>query len=209
MMQLIDHNLKQFTEVLASDVPAPGGGSVAALNGALAAALVHMTGGLTLAKEKYKEFHGVMQEIRTGAAALQVKLLAAVDEDTEAYNKVAAVFSLPKETDEQKAVRSEAMQTALKGAAATPFETMKAAHECLKLADLAFGKTNTSCMSDYGTAVLCAMACVRAAWLNVKINISGLKDKEYKEKAEKEASCILMEAENLAESLYKKIEQQI
>jgi formiminotetrahydrofolate cyclodeaminase len=208
-MHLRENTLKQFTEVLASDAPAPGGGSVAALNGALAAALMQMVGGLTVGKEKYKEFHTEIQTIMDNAKELQNRLLIGIDEDTEAFNKVSAVFSMPKETNEEKTARSGAMQEALKGATLTPLATMKAAHDCLKLAALSYGKVNTSCISDYGSAVFCAMASVRAAWLNVKINLSGLKDEDFREKTGAEAREILADSENLADDLYKKIELAI
>ena len=208
-MLLRENTIKQFTEVLASDAPAPGGGSVAALNGALAAALLCMVGALTTGKEKYKEFHADIREINKNTEELQNILLAAIDEDTEAFNKVSAVFSMPKGTDEEKAARSSAMQAALKGAALTPLATMKSAHACLKLAALAYGKINTSCMSDLGCAVLCALASVRSAWLNVKVNLSGIKDESFTEKAGCEGREILAESERLAEELYSKIEQEI
>ena len=208
-MLLRENTLKQFTELLASNAPAPGGGSVAALNGALAAALLKMTGSLTAGKEKYKEFHGEVKEIINSARELHNKLLGGVDQDNDAYNKVSAVFSMPRETAEQKAARSDAMQTALKGAAAIPLQTMKAAYDCIKLAEAAHGKINPSCISDMGNAVLCALAAVRGAWLNVKINLSGLKDEVYKEKTAFEARAILVPAEKLAEELYNKIEQEM
>ena len=208
-MLLSDNTLKQFTGVLASDAPAPGGGSVAALNGALAAALVHMTGSLTIGKEKYKEFHDEVKKIMDSAVKLQDKLLAGVDEDTEAYNKVSAVFSMPKESPEEKAARSEAMQKALKGAADVPLKTMMAAHDCLKLAEAAHGKVNPSCISDIGNAVLCALAAIRGAWLNVKINLSGIKDEAYKKETVSKAEAILVPSEKLAEELYKRIENEV
>jgi formiminotetrahydrofolate cyclodeaminase len=208
-MLLRENTLAQFTEVLASNAPAPGGGSVAALNGALAAALLHMVGALTSGKEKYKEFHAEVREIMDSSEELRNTLLLGIDEDTEAFNKVSAVFSMPKETDEEKAARSGAMQTALKGAALTPLGTMKAAFACLKLAAQAYGKVNTSCISDFGSAVLCALAAVRAAWLNVKINLSGIKDEEFKAKTGSEGRDILADSEKLAEELYNKIEQAI
>ena len=208
-MQLREHTITQFADVLASDVPAPGGGSVAALNGTLAAALLRMVGELTASKEKYKEFHADILEIMANVKYLQNALLAGIDEDTEAFNKVSAVFSMPKVTDDEKAARNCAMQAALKSAAITPLETMKAASSCLKLAALACGKINVSCLSDFGTAVLCALASVRAAWLNVKINLSGIKDEDFRERTGSEAREILAESEKLAEELYSKIEQAI
>jgi formiminotetrahydrofolate cyclodeaminase len=208
-MLLRENTLAQFTDVLASNAPAPGGGSVAALNGALAAALLHMVGALTTGKEKYKEFHAEILKIMSSSKELQNALLLGIDEDTEAFNKVSAVFSMPKETDEEKAARSGAMQAALKGAALTPLGTMQAAFGCLKLAAQAHGKVNTSCISDFGSAVLCALAAVRAAWLNVKINLSGIKDEDFKAKTGSLAREILADSERLAEELYNKIEQAI
>ena len=208
-MQLRENTLEQFAGVLASDAPAPGGGSVAALNGALAAALLRMVGALTVGKEKYKEFRAEVQEMMDGASALQSRLLAGVDEDTEAFNKVSAVFSMPKGTDEEKTARSAAMQAALKGAALAPLATMKAAHGCLKLAAAAHGKVNASCASDLGSAALCALASARAAWLNVKINLSGIKDAEFNESTGREAREILAESEKIADELYAKIEQEV
>ena len=206
-MLLREHTVEQFTKVLASDAPAPGGGSVAALNGTLAAALLHMAGALTIGKEKYKDFHAEIQVMMDGVKELQNKLLLGIDEDTEAFNKVSAVFSMPKETPEEKEARSAAMQSALKGAALTPFETMKTAHDCLKLAEAAYGKTNPSCISDFGSSVLCAIAAVRAAWLNVKINLFSIKDEDFKEKTGSQARQILAESEKLAEELYHKVER--
>ena len=208
-MLLQDYSVRQFTEILASKAPAPGGGSAAALNGALASALVHMTGSLTVAKEKYKEFHAEIQEIMNSAKALEARLLAGIDEDAEAFRKVSAAFSMPKETPEQKVARSEAMQAALKGAAITPLETMKAALECLKLAEKAFGKTNPSCVSDFGVAAVCAKAAARSAWLNVKANLSGIKDGDFVDRTGTEARKILAVSEKLAEELYSKVEREL
>ena len=208
-MYLKDNTIIQFARVLASDAPAPGGGAVAALDGTLAAALLSMAGALTAGKEKYREFEADIREIMNSAAKLQETLLAGIDEDTEAFNKVSAVFSMPKVTDEEKAARSCAMQTALKAAALTPLGTMKSAHDCLKLAERAYGKTNPSCISDLGSSVLCAMASVRSAWLNVKINLSGIKNVEFREKIGGEARRFLAESEKLAEELYGKIEKNI
>ena len=208
-MLLRENTLEQFTEVLASAAPAPGGGSVAALNGTLAAALIHMTGCLTLGKEKYRDFHAEMEEINSAAKDLQNKLLKGIDDDTEAFNQVSAVFTMPKETLEEKTLRSNAMQAALKAASLTPLDTMKASHACLKLAERAYGKTNASCLSDFGSSVLCAMASVRTAWLNVKINLSGIKDEDFVKRTGSEARELLAESEKLAEGLYRKLEGDI
>ena len=208
-MKLVDDTLARFADVLASDAPAPGGGSVAALNGALAAALLRMVCALTAGKEKYREFQGEALETARLAGELQARLLAGVDEDTEAFGKVSAVFSMPKGTDEEKAARGAAMQSALKGAALAPLETVKAARDCARLAASALGKTNASCASDLGSAALCALASARAAWLNVKINLSGIKDAEFGERVGREAREALAEAERLSDEVYAKTERAV
>ena len=208
-MLLRDETLNRFTDALASGTPAPGGGAAAALSGALAAALICMVGGLTVSKEKYQQYHGQIREMMERAAKLREKLLAGVDEDNEAYNRVAAVFKMPRTEPEQKASRAEAMQTALKGAVQPPLEAMRLALECAELAERAFGKINVSCASDLGVAAMCSLACVKSAWLNVKINLSGIKDREFTDKILPEAREILEKAEKLTEGIYQKIEADI
>jgi len=208
-MLLRENTIEQFNKILASSEPAPGGGSAAALSGTLGAALLSMVCELTLAKEKYASYHCEILEILNAAKRLHEKLLLAIDEDTEAFNKVSAVFSMPKDTPEQKAERSSAMQSALKSAALLPLLTMRTAYNCLELCGKAEGKVNTSCLSDFGSSVLCSIAGVRAAWLNVKINISGIKDEKFQSETSNEAQKILNSSEKLAEELYKKIEQAI
>ena len=208
-MLLRENTLTQFTEVLSSDAPVPGGGSIAALNGALAAALLHMVGCLTAGNEKYEEFHAEIQEIMVNAKRLQNALLIVVDEDTEAFNKISAVFSMPEETDREKSAKNNAMQAALKSATLTPLAILKAAHGCLTLAALAYGKLNTSCVSDFGCSVLCALASARSAWLKVKINLSGINDEVFRKKNGSEARKILADSERVAEELYNRIEQAL
>jgi len=208
-MLLRDHTLTQFTEVLSSGTPAPGGGAAAALSGALAASLVAMTGALTVTKEKYKEYHAEIQGIMDRADQLRENLLAGVDEDTEAYGRVAAVFKMPKADPGQKASRAEAMQEALKGAAIPPLEAMRLALACVELAYRSYGKINASCASDLGVAALCGLACVKSAWLNVKINLASVRDKEFIDKILPEACDMLDKAEKLAGEIYQKIEAEI
>ncbi len=206
---LREKTLNDFLDILASNSPAPGGGSVAALCGSLSSALVAMVGGLTVGREKYKEFEQQILEAAKQATVLRSELLKLVDDDTESYNEVTAVLAMPKETAEQKSARSAAMQSALKSAALTPLITMEKGLECVKLVASVYGKTNASAISDLGVAALCSVTCVRSAWLNVKINLTSIKDAEFVTSARERALKALKECEELAECYYRKIEESI
>ena len=201
-MKLVDRTISSFAEVLASSEPAPGGGSTAALEGVLAAALVEMVTGLTIGKKKYAEHDELMKQIGTEAAKLRLQLTSVIDRDTEAFNGVSAVFAMPKETDEEKAARSAAMQEALKACTLTPFEMMQCALATLELADRMLGKFNTTAASDLGVAALSAKAAVQGAWLNILINISGIKDEAFTGKYRSEGEAILAKALPLADKIY-------
>ena len=141
-MKLSDLTVKGFVEELASESPAPGGGSVAALAGSLGAALSAMVAGLTVGKEKYKENWEIMEKVQSDGTALQNRFLDLMEKDTEAFNCFMAAMKLPKATDEEKAARSKAMQEATKKAIEVPFETMKECAAMVKLADIASTKGN-------------------------------------------------------------------
>ena len=175
-MKLAEHTLQGFVEVLGSDAPAPGGGSVSALCAANGAALCAMVCRLTRGKKKYLEYTPLMEEIIPQADALAQKLTASIDKDTEAFNLVSAAFQMPKETEEQKAARSAKIAEGMLVSTKVPFETMELTLEALKLAQQMLGKFNTNAASDLGVAALNLSAAVRGAWLNVLINLGSLKD---------------------------------
>ena len=124
-MKLIDKSIGDFNDVLASDAPAPGGGSAAALEGALGAALIGMVASLTVGRKKYAEHETLMKATIKNSEELRLRMLDIIDLDTEAFNGVTAVFAMPKETDDEKAARSAAMQAALKACTLTPFEMIE------------------------------------------------------------------------------------
>ena len=131
-MKLVDLSLTEFAQVLGSDAPAPGGGSAAALSAANGISLTKMVCELTLGKKKYAEFEAEIAQVHAESARLQESLLAAIDKDTEAFNLVSAVFDMPKETEEDKAARREAMQQALKEATQSPYGMMEDILDALK-----------------------------------------------------------------------------
>lgn len=208
-MKLIDMQVTEFADVTASGAPAPGGGSVSALAGALGAALLSMVCALTQGKEKYQEYEADTKRSQEAAVQLKDQLLAAVDTDTEAFNAVSAAFGMPKETDEQKAARSAAIQAGLEGCIVSPLAMMRLAMQTLQEADAMKGRFNTSCASDLGVGVLMVRAGLEGAWLNVKINLGSLKDKEKAAAYEAEARALLDEALPLADDLYRQIEQML
>lgn len=178
-MALTDKPVSNFLDELASDVPAPGGGSVAALGGALGAALVSMVCNLTLGKKGYEEVQGDIEDLLSQSEALRLKLAGLLEKDVEAYTGYSVAAKLPRGTDEEKASRGVAMQAALKTATDVPLSIAEAAVEVMDLCMPAAEKGNKWAVSDAGVAVLMAEAALRSAALNVLINLGTLKDQEF------------------------------
>lgn len=204
-MKLSEMNITAFVELLGSNEPAPGGGSTAALAGSLGISLLQMVAALTTGREKYKEHEPLMIEIVDKAKEKAMQFLDLMDKDTEAYNGVTAVFKMPKNTEEEKAARSTAMQEALKNSTLSPFRMMETSLEALELAKSALGKINTNAASDLGVCALNLKTAVQGAWLNVKINLPGLKDKEFAAKYEAEGKVLLEKSMALADEIYHEV----
>ena len=208
-MKLIDLKLDEYLDVLISDEPAPGGGSVSALACAQGAALVSMVCDLTLMKKKYADDHEICGQIKEEAVKLYADLKAAIDKDTDAYNLVAAAFKMPKETPEDKAARKQAIADGTLEATKVPLSVMKMGMEGLKLADKLNGHFNKNCASDLGVGVINFKTGIQGAWMNVKINLPGVKDESFAAEAEAEGKKILAEAAEIADRLYKEIEEDL
>lgn len=204
-MKLAEMTVTGFVELLGSDAPAPGGGSVSALCAANGAALTAMVCRLTVGKKKYLESTPLMEEIIPQAEALQKKLTVSIDKDTEAFNLVSAAFKMPKETDEEKKARSAAIQEGTLVSTKVPFETMELTLEVLRLAKQMLGKFNQNAASDLGVAALNLSAAVRGAWLNVLINLGSLKDTEAAADFRRRGEAIVSEAVSLADFIYQEI----
>lgn len=201
-MKLAELKTAEFVDLLASDAPAPGGGSAAALEGALGAALTAMVCGLTVGKKKYAEFEELAQSAQKKALDLKARFVDVMDRDTEAFNVVSAAFGMPKATDEEKAARSAAIQKGLEGCTKTPFEMMELAVETLELTASILGKSNDSAASDLGVSALSLRAAIQGAWLNVLINIGSLKNKELAEDYRVKGEALLAKALPLADQIY-------
>lgn len=204
-MKLAELKTAEFVDLLASDAPAPGGGSAAALEGALGAALTAMVCGLTVGKKKYAEFEELAQSAQKKALDLKARFVDVMDRDTEAFNVVSAAFGMPKATDEEKAARSAAIQKGLEGCTKTPFEMMELAVETLELTASILGKSNDSAASDLGVSALSLRAAIQGAWLNVLINIGSLKNKELAEDYRVKGEALLAKALPLADQIYETV----
>lgn len=203
-MKLVEMTVNGYLDVLKSNAPAPGGGSVSALAGAQGAGLIAMVADLTIGKEKYADYEEGCKAAREEALRLYEELKDGVDKDTEAFNKVSAAYKLPKETDEEKAARSAAIRAANLGATEVPFHTVELCLAGLKTAQSMVGKSNPNAASDLGVAALNLLAGAKGAWLNVKINLPGVKDEEAKAGFEAGAALI-EEAEALAKAIYEEV----
>ncbi|MCL2235661.1 MAG: cyclodeaminase/cyclohydrolase family protein [Defluviitaleaceae bacterium] len=178
-MQLIDMSVTDFMNKLASKEPTPGGGSAAALSGVMGVSLVQMVANLTLGRKKYADHEALMDEILKETKGLHQGLLEAIDNDAEAYNQVSAAFGMPKETDEEKDIRASAIQTATKNATVSPFTILTQCLGALKLAHKAIGTSNTNAASDLGVAATALLSGVSGAWMNILINLPGIKDENF------------------------------
>ena len=204
-MELRKLTVEGFIDETASSSPAPGGGSIAALNAASSAALITMVANLTLGKEKYAAVEGDMKEVAAKAGALKDDFLALIDEDSNAFNKIMAAFKLPKDTDEAKKARSVAIQEATKGAALVPFKVGQKANELFALAEEVITKGNQNAITDGAVAAMNARAAIRGAFLNVKINLGSIKDGLFVEDLQKKMAEIENEVDAREQALLGKV----
>lgn len=204
---LMEKSVEEFVESVASKAPAPGGGSVAALVGSLGSALTAMVGNLTKGKKAYNELDEKHREELDSSFNEAMKLIERlnelVDEDTKSFNGVMDAFKMPKDTVEQKANRSKAIQEATKEALEVPLETAKRCLEVLKLQKVLALYGNPNAITDVGVGALLGYAGLEGALFNVKINLSGLKDEQYVEKIDRECKYILEEGNSLKEEVIK------
>lgn len=197
--------VNKYLDVLKSDAPAPGGGSVSALAGAQGVGLFMMVADLTMGKEKYADYQDVCKNAKEKGMPLYEELVAAIDKDTEAFNLVAAAFKMPKGTDEEKAARSKAIADGTLVSTEVPFRTMQLGYEGLKLAKTIVGKSNPNAASDLGVAILNLKACVYGAWLNVKINLPGVKDADRAKYFEEEGHKMYNEVGSIATKYFNEV----
>jgi len=191
-------NLKitEYLERAAAGTAVPGGGSVAALNAALAAGLTEMVANLTIGKKGYEAVAEKMNDIAGKSTELREKLTAAIDRDAEAYSEVMAAFKLPKATDQEKGLRKPAIQKAFKHAALVPLEVAKHAVKVIDLAGRAVDSGNKNAVTDGLVAAMNARTAALAALYNVKINLSSIEDDEFVKKLTREINDLEQQAKS-------------
>ena len=207
--KLIDLTVKGFADETSRESPAPGGGTISAYMGALGAALGTMVANLSSHKAgwdaRWEEFSNWADK----GQKIQAELMTLVDEDTEAFNRIMEAFGLPKKTEEEKAVRSAAIQAATLFATQVPLHTMQASFKVFELCKAMAEEGNPNSVSDAGVGVLAARAAVLGAGLNVKINASGLKDRETADKLVGEANELIKKANELEAEIMKIVEEKL
>lgn len=212
-MLYVEKSLKDYIAEVASGAPTPGGGSVAALAASLGAALTSMVGNLTIGRKAYNELEDeIKKEMDDSFKKIQKSiqvLNGIVDEDTKAFDKVMEAFKLPKETEEEKAKRAEAIQEGYKVALEVP---LRCAEECLTVLRLqkVFAEYgNVNAITDVGVGALLAAAALESAILNVKINLKGIKDEEFKKKIEDKIEDMMAEGTKLKEQWLKLVYEKL
>lgn len=204
--KLVDMNLTAFANETASESPAPGGGSIAAYVGALGISLGTMVANLSSHKRGWDERWEEFSDIAEKGQLLKDELLHLVDEDTRAFNKIMAAFGLPKKSDEEKASRKQAIEEASKYAMEIPFRVMQTAYQSMEIMAQMAEKGNPNSVSDAGVGALCALAAVEGAFLNVKINASGVEDKAFAEDKLKKGEEINLMAKQSRDQIIAKVE---
>lgn len=178
-MKLVEQRVIDFVAVTASKEPTPGGGAIAALTAATGAALAEMVANLTFGKKGYEAVQTEMEELQAKAEAIRERMLELSQADADVFNIFMNALGLPKNTDEEKAARTAAIQQAYKDAAMVPFEIGELANQIFDLAELASRKGNQNLITDGIIAAINARAAVKSAFLNVRINLSGIKDESF------------------------------
>lgn len=202
MSMIKDQTVDRFLDELASQNATPGGGSAAAIIGAMGAALVSMVCNLTIGKKKYAEVEGEMQALLHKAEALRRDLTGMIQDDVKAFDAVMAAYGMPKESDDEKSARTEAIQAALKQATEVPLRCCRVARQVIDLGAAASAKGNLGVISDAGVAVLAAYAALRSAALNVYTNAKIITDKAFADAKLAELETLLAGAEGTTEEAY-------
>ncbi|WP_103895270.1 cyclodeaminase/cyclohydrolase family protein [Caloramator fervidus] len=203
---LIEKSVKEFVEETASSSPVPGGGSVAAFSGAVAAALSEMVANLTVGKKGYEDVQEDMKNIIEQAKKIRGNLLKAIDKDSKAFDKVMEAFKMPKDTEEEKEKRKKAIQEALKEAAIVPLDTAREAFKIFELSRKVIVNGNKNAITDGAVSCMMARTSILSALLNVKINLASIKDEEFVEKIKKEVEELEEKTLKLEKEILDKVE---
>lgn len=204
-----EQQLQTFLDQLASKASTPGGGSAAAVMGAMGAALISMVGNLTVGKKNYEDVNDEMQEFLARAEALRAQLTGMIQADVAVFDKVMAAYGMSRETEDEKTARSAAIQAALKEATDVPLACAQLCADVIELCRPVAEKGNLNVISDAGVAVLAAHAALRSAALNVYINIGGIRDETFVQDRRNKLEFVLSGAGTATESVYELVKSKL
>ena len=204
-----DMTIQTFLDELASKASTPGGGGGAAVNGAIGAALISMVANFTIGKKGYEDVQEEFKSILSQSEDLRAKLTDAIKDDVDVFNRVMSAYGMPKETNDDKQIRTDSIQAALKEATDVPLTCAKLCRQVIDLSEPAAMKGNVNVISDAGVALLAGYAGLRSAALNVYINIGGIKDKEFADDRRQQLEKLLDDVEVFKESVYELVKSKL
>lgn len=205
-MKIAQKSCIEFVDVLASKSAVPGGGGAAALTGSIGIALGSMVCNLTIGKKKYAEYEESVKCILEKARILEKELLDMIDEDAECFLPLSKAYGLPSSTEEEKKVKNETMESALKTACEVPIKIVNVCYEAIKLHEDLVDKGSRLAISDVGVGVQCLRAAILSGQLNVFININSIKDGQYVETVRNEVNKLVEDGVRICDEVYKKVE---
>lgn len=208
-MKFSDKTCTEFVEALSTKAAVPGGGGAAALNGAIGAALGSMVCNLTIGKKKYAEHEDQVKSILEKTKEIEKDLVKMIDDDAKCFLPLAKAYGMPSETEEDKRIKQETLETALKNACEVPIQIVKAAYEGIKLHEELLEIGSRLAISDVGVGVQSLRGALVGGQLNVLININSIKDSEYVEKVRNETEPLVESGIKIADEVYKRVEQII
>ncbi len=209
MSSIPQWSCEKFADETFSSAPVPGGGGVAALVGSIGAALAGMVCNLTTGKKKYAQYEADIQRITGEARALMDELMAQIDRDAENFYPLSQCYGLPATTDEEKALKEQKMQAALKVAITAPIDIVRLAYKAIALHKELAEKGSKLAVSDVGCGVLCLKAAMQCGWLNVMINLKSIHDADFVAAVEAELKPMLAEGEAMADAIYADVAAQL
>ncbi|WP_276702291.1 cyclodeaminase/cyclohydrolase family protein [Romboutsia ilealis] len=208
-MKISEKTCIEFVNVLASKSAVPGGGGAAALVGAIGMALGSMVCNLTIGKKKYDEYEESVNEILVKAREIEKKLLSMIDKDAKNFLPLSKAYGLPNSTEEEKKIKEDIMENALKVACEVPIDIVRVCFDAIKLHEDLVDKGSKLAISDVGVGVQCLRAAILSGQLNVVININSIKDMEYVEAIRKEVNSLVEEGVKICDEVYAKVEKAL
>ncbi len=207
--ELTNEPMKLFLDELSSSAPAPGGGSVAALSGALGAALISMVSNLTIGKQKYADVQEEIAALLDKSESLRKELVVLLETDVKVYTELSETMKMPRDTEEQKEARTKAMDRALKAATNVPMQVAEACVAVMELCRPAAEKGNINAVSDVGVGILMAEAGLRSAALNVLINLAWIKDETFMKETRVKLDALLKGKPALRDEIYELVASKL